>query len=192
MQDKQAGAEMVKLSKLTSFIARISSSVSRHSAANVAPGLQPALEGARTPRRGERGQAIIEMILVLPLMFVFILVIVDFGLALDRREVIQHDVREGARAGAVGKSVAQIKAAAGEDPGTFDVEVCYVDKNGNGNPGNAGDSVRVSGTYVYQFSIGSGELLSVFGVDANGWNITMTPSAESRLETSIQGASACP
>jgi hypothetical protein len=131
------------------------------------------------------------MILVLPLMFVFILVIVDFGLALDRREVIQHDVREGARRGAVGASVAEIKAAAGEEPGVFDIEVCYVDKNGNGNPGNAGDSVRVSGTYVYQFTIGSGELLSVFGVNAGGWDITMTPSAESRLETSIQGADEC-
>jgi len=181
---------MFKLSKLGSILARMSSSVSRRGASFDTPRLQPALERAR-PRRGERGQAIIEMVLVLPLMFVFILVIVDFGLALDRREVIQHDVREGARRGAVGASEAEIKAAAGEAPGTFAIDVCYVDKDGNGNPGNAGDSVRVSGTYVYQFTIGSGELLSVFGVDAGGWDITMTPSAESRLETSIQGATAC-
>jgi hypothetical protein len=131
------------------------------------------------------------MILVLPVMFVFMLVIVDFGLALDKRAVIQHDVREGARQGAVGKSVADIKSAAGESPGVFDVEVCYLDKNGNGNPGNAGDSVRVSGDYTYEFTIGSGELLSVFGVNAGGLDIQMTPSAEARLETSIAGADPC-
>lgn len=191
MQDCPAGAEMVKLGKLYNLISRVSSSFSSRGASVFAPRLQPALEPARPPRSTERGQALIEMVLVLPILFVFILVIVDFGLALDRREVIQHDVREGARAGAVGKSVAQIKSAAGNVPGTFDVTVCYVDKNGNGNPGNAGDSVRVKGTYVYQFTIGSGELLSVFGVNAGGWDITMTPTAESRLEASVQGANSC-
>ena len=181
---------MVKLRNIFNLISRISSSVLRVGAVPVTPNLKRALEFARSPRT-ERGQAIIEMVLVLPIMFVFILVIVDFGLALDRREVIQHDVREGARRGAVGASVAEIKAAASEDPGVFDVEVCYVDKDGNGNPGNAGDSVRVSGTYVYKFTIGSGELLSAWGVPVGDLDITMTPSAESRLETSVSGATSC-
>lgn len=182
---------MAKFRKIFNFISRISSSVLRWGASLCAPRLKRALEPARVIRRSERGQAIIEMALVLPIMFVFMLVIVDFALALDRREVIQHDVREGARQGAVGASEAEIKAAASEVPGTFDVEVCYVDKNGNGIPGNAGDSVRVSGEYVYQFTIGSGEVLSMFGIDGGGWDITMTPSAESRLETAIPGATAC-
>jgi Flp pilus assembly protein TadG len=172
-------------------ISRISSSIWSLGVSLFTPRPQPALENVSLPARREKGQALIELVLVLPLIFVFILVIVDFGLALDRREVIQHDVREGARRGAVGASVAQIEQAAGEVPGTFEIDVCYVDKNGNGNPGNAGDSVRVSGTYVYEFTVGSGELLSVFGVNANGWDITMTPSAESRLETSVAGANAC-
>ena len=188
----RAGAEMVKLRKLNRVIARISSSFLRRGAPESAPRLQPALEPVRPAQSRERGQALIELALVLPLMFVFMMVIFDFGLALDRREVIQHDVREGARRGAVGGSEAQIKAAASEDPGVFDVEVCYVDKDGNGNPGNAGDSVRVSGEYIYEFTIGSGEALSIFGIDAGGWDITMTPTAESRLETSVAGATACP
>ncbi len=175
---------------LVELITLIVAAAWRFGARVLAPALRSTINRLSL-RRGERGQAIIEMILVLPLMFVFMLVIVDFGLALDKRGVIQHDVREGARQGAVGQSIAQIKDAAGEEPGVFDVEVCYVDKNGNGNPGNAGDSVRVSGTYVYEFTVGSGELLSVFGVNAGGLDIEMTPSAEARLETSVQGANSC-
>ncbi len=58
--------------------------------------------GTCTRSAKEKGQALIEMALVLPLILVFLLVIVDFGFAFDRREVIQHAVREGARRAAVG------------------------------------------------------------------------------------------
>jgi len=181
---------MVKLQNIFNLILRTSSSVLRGGVVLLTANLKCALEFARSPR-SQRGQALIETALVLPIMFVFMLVIVDFGLALDHREVIQHDVREGARRGAVGATEAEIKAAAGNSA-AFPVEVCYVDKNGNGIPGNAGDSVRVSGTYVYEFTIGGGEALSMFGINGGVWDITMNPSAESRLETSIPGATACP
>ena len=135
------------------------------------------------------------MILVLPLIFVFIMLIVDFGLALDRREVIQHGIREAARQGSVGKGITEVKdVAIDQSQGLFtaaDITVCYIDENSNGNPGNAGDSVRVSGTYVYGFTVGSGEVLSIFGIGGLA-DITMTPSAEARLETSISGAPECP
>ena len=184
---------MTKFSRFISIISRSSSSIWRRRVLGSARRFQPALEPARVRREG--GQAIIEMILVLPLIFVFIMLIVDFGLALDRREVIQHGIREAARQGSVGKGITEVKdVAIDQSQGLFtaaDLDVCYVDEDGNGNPGNAGDSIRVSGTYVYQFTVGSGELLAVFGVDANGWDITMTPSAEARLETSIAGAPEC-
>jgi len=137
------------------------------------------------------------MILVLPLIFVFIMVIVDFGIAIDRRQVIQHSVREGARRGAVGANVAEIQDVAVSQSQDVlvqaDVSVCYVDgDDANGTPGNAGDSVRVTATFVHQMNMGSGETLGVFGVDANLFEIAMTPSAEARLETSVPGAMACP
>jgi len=140
-------------------------------------------------RRGEKGQALIEFALVFPLLFVFILVIVDFGLALDRREVIQHAVREGARSGAVGKTIQEITDHTNEQSGGIlnNVKVCYVD-DGNG-PGNAGDSVRVSGDYSYNFAIGTGAFLS--GVIPP---INMTPSATARLEkaVAVPPADICP
>lgn len=139
-------------------------------------------------RREEKGQALIEFVFVFPLLFVVILLMVDFGFALDRREVIQHAVREGARSGAVGSTIQQITDHTNEQSGDImdNVTVCYVDENGNGDSGNAGDSVRVSGSYTYNFVIGRGAFLS--GVIPA---INMTPSAEARLEKAVPGANGC-
>jgi hypothetical protein len=58
-----------------------------------------------------------------------------------------------------------------------------VDKNGDGNSGDAGDNVRVSGNYSYKFTV------SFLGLGAP--NIDMTPSAEERLESEVFSAPAC-
>lgn len=154
----------------------------------------PRKVGAPALRHSERGQALIEMALVLPLIFVFILVLFDFGLALDRREVIQHAVREGARAAAVGATVAGVQdTTARQSDGalaTSNITVCYVDMNGNGNPGDPGDNVRVSATYTYRFTAGGGEMLTFLGAPVP--SIDMTPSADMRLEKSVAGAVGCP
>jgi hypothetical protein len=140
-------------------------------------------------RHTEKGQTLIEFAFAFPLLLIFILLVVDFGFALDRREVIQHAVREGARAGAVGASPRAITDHTNEQSGgAFDsVTVCYIDGNdANSNPGNAGDSVRVSGTYTYDFAIGNTAFLgSVIP------SVDMTPSAEARLEKSVPGAIGC-
>ena len=169
-----------------------SSPVSRRSTSELGP-LKPALEpGANNGR--ERGQALIEMALVLPLILVFILGLVDFGIAIDHRQVLQHAVRDGVRFGAVGNSVADVQAHTADQAidliTTSDVDVCYIDENGNGNPGNAGDSIKVTAHYTYDFSVGSGELLSAFGVSPP--SIHMDPSATLRLESTVTGATACP
>jgi Flp pilus assembly protein TadG len=48
---------------------------------------------------GERGAALLELALVLPLLLVVIAGIVDFGLAFQRFEVVNNAAREGARLG---------------------------------------------------------------------------------------------
>ena len=141
----------------------------------------------------ERGQALIELALVLPLIFVFVLVLVDFGIALDRREVLQHAVREGARRAAVtddptsiiDTTVAQSQGVL--DPG--DVTVCYLDIDSNGRAGDPGDNVRVSATFTYAFTVGGGEMLTAWGVPVP--SISMNPSADMRLENSVGSATAC-
>ena len=148
----------------------------------------------RSAVRSERGQALIELAFVLPVMLVFLLALVDFGLALDRREVIQHAAREGARKGAVGYSVsAIINETVNQSQGVLtaaDVSVCYVDgPDVNATVGDAGDNVRVNVNYTYSFTAGSGELLSTLGIGPPA--ITMTPVAEARLEATVTGATSC-
>ncbi len=147
--------------------------------------------------RSERGQALIEFAFVLPILLVFMLTLVDFGIALDRRQVIQHAVREGARQASIGLSEDGIvEVVVDQSQGSLeeaDVTICYVDGPG-ADPapaGFAGSDVRISATYTYQFTLGSGELLSAIGIDPGAFSIEMTPSAEARLETSIAGATEC-
>lgn len=146
------------------------------------------LELAPTFRKAERGQALIEMALVLPLILVFLLTLVDFGIAIDRREVLQHAVYEGSRKAIPGATVQEIKdrtVAQSQDLLTdADIDVCYIDSDLNGAI-NAGDDVRVSASYDYNFTIGGSEMLSVFGVTPP--SIALTPKAESRLANGPQG-----
>lgn len=126
----------------------------------------------------------------------FLFVLVDFGIAIDRRVVIQHAVREGARQGAVGKSESEIDTIVVNqsqdvlDPA--DIVVCFVDgPDANTTAGNVGDNVRVSATYVYSFANLSGELAGALGIDSDTFDITMTPNGEARLESSVAGATPC-
>lgn len=141
----------------------------------------------------EKGQALIELALVLPIILVFLMVIIDFGLALDHREVLQHAVREGARRAAVEVDCKNIEDyVLAQSQGTLkdrgDIAVTYGDENGNTNS-DAGESVEVSATYTYEFTIGGGELLGVWNVPIP--TIDMTPSAQARLEKTVPGASGC-
>ena len=146
--------------------------------------------------RSERGQALIEFAFVLPVLLVFMLTVLDFGIALDRREVIQHAVREGTRQAAVGVPEGDvIKVVVDQSQGALEAEnvtICYVDGPGGAPAGFAGSDARVSATFTYQFTLGSGELLNAIGIDPNALSIVMTPSAEARLETSNLGATECP
>jgi Flp pilus assembly protein TadG len=144
--------------------------------------------------RGSRGQTLIEFALVAPLIFLLLFVIVDFGIALDRRITLQHAVREGARYGAVNASVAAIKQATADQAqdliGTGDVTVCYADTpfDANVTVGDVGDSVRVKAAFSYTFPI-LNELWKAFG--GSPLTIDMSPSATGRLELSVPGATAC-
>ena len=150
--------------------------------------VKPELELVSASRKGERGQALIEMAFILPIILVFLLTLVDFGIAIDRREVLQHAVYEGSRKAIPGVTVQEIKdrtVAQSQDLLTdADIDVCYTDSDLNGAI-NAGDDVRVSASYQYNFTIGGSEVLGIFGVTPP--SIALTPKAESRLANGPQG-----
>lgn len=151
-------------------------------------------------RRADRGQTLIEFAFIAPLIFLFLFVIVDFGIALDRRITLQHAVREGARYGAVTDSIAAIKqVTVNQAQGIVDaskIKVCYQPFPLTPVPGvtpvpagQTGSGVRVSAEFNYQFPI-MREILSAFGVAP--FSIDMSPSGSARLERSIASPTPCP
>jgi Flp pilus assembly protein TadG len=60
-------------------------------------------------RGGQRGQALVEFALVLPLLLIVLFIAVDFGVGLTRWIAITNAAREGARLGAVGADEAAIR-----------------------------------------------------------------------------------
>ncbi len=146
----------------------------------------------RPSPRSERGQALIELILILPVILVLLFVILDFAIVIDRRGVLDHAIREGTRGAARGDSVAEVvQLTVDESDGLLssgDVSVCYEDLNGNGVGRDLKDNVKVTVTHTYNFVLG-GELLDFWGVSSP--SITMEPTAEARLEQDITVAPLC-
>ena len=138
---------------------------------------------------GERGQTLLEFALVAPLVLFFLLAIVDFGIAIDRRLVLDHAVREGARFASVGgdylttgtpATVQQVKNyTAAQSQGIADANA-PAGSNRSIAVCQAGSSVRVSVTYTHDFVTG---FTSIF--DTSVGSIQMDPKAEARIEQAI-------
>lgn len=64
---------------------------------------------ARKLSRDNRGQSLVEMALVLPLLIIILFGIIEFGRVFHSYLVITHASREGARVGVVGQSNAEIE-----------------------------------------------------------------------------------
>ena len=140
------------------------------------------------PRPAERGQTLIEFALLAPVIILFLFMIVDFGIAMDRRIVLQHAVREGARYAAVTTDCAAIQART-EAQAQGIIDVGDVTVSYESNPAPAGDNVSVKAHFTYQLAI-LDTISHAFGVDAG--SIDMTPSASARLELAVTNAGGCP
>ena len=95
-------------------------------------------------RRGDEGQAAVELALVLPLVCALLLAVVQVGLVVHAQLVVVHAAREAARAAAVDSHAgAAYAAVVGGTP--LDVRRVEVDVRG------AGDD-RVEATVRYSFA----------------------------------------
>ncbi len=140
-------------------------------------------------KQSQRGQTLLEFALVAPLMLFFLLGLVDFGIAIDRRLVLDHAVREGARFASVGGDAlggspanrAAVRAYAYDQaqglpagPGKF--KVCY-------RALGAEQAVEVSINYKYK-------LVTPIGIIANlgpNWSIPLFAKASARVEQPLSG-----
>ena len=116
-------------------------------------------------RPGERAQAILEFAVLTPIVFVFVFIIVDFGIGLAHHVALTNAAREGARYAAVGAPAysgcnqasvverirCKTKAHAQnlvDNPGT-QIQVAFLDKNSSGHL-DRGDDVVVRINYSYK------------------------------------------
>ena len=114
---------------------------------------QPTMRRVRD-RRGEKGQTLVEFVLVAPVLLLILFGIVQFGVAFKNSMVVTDAVRAGARKAAVSSTATNpsataqqaVIAAAGDlDPSKLQVVVT--------STWRAGDTVTVSASYPYQINI---------------------------------------
>lgn len=105
-------------------------------------------------RRGEKGQTLVEFVLVAPVLLLILFGIVQFGVAFKNSVVVTDAVRAGARKAAVSSTasnptatVQQAVVAAAGDLDTSKLQVVVT------STWRAGDSVTVSASYPYQIDI---------------------------------------
>ncbi len=104
--------------------------------------------------RGEKGQTLVEFVLVAPVLLLILFGIVQFGVAFKNSVVVTDAVRAGARKAAVSSTASNptattqqaVVAAAGDlDASKLQIVVT--------STWRAGDSVTVSASYPYQIDI---------------------------------------
>ena len=123
------------------------------------------------------------------------LALVDFGIAIDRKLVLDHAVREGARFASVGGDAINGNPADANDVRVYMQGQSQGIVNPAANPGENGYSVvcydaesgvQVGITYTHDFVTG---FTSIFNMSVAG--ITMNPEARARVEQSVPGILAC-
>lgn len=145
--------------------------------------------GKRGVNRKERGQSMVEFALLLPLFLIVVFIIVDFGVGISRWVIVTNSTREGARIGAVGRNTSEIANKVADTSNGLllpaDVTVYYLDKDGNGAPGDRGDSVVVESDYNYTFIT---PLKAFLGLAFDG--VDFHSCTDMRLELPVAGAGA--
>ena len=115
-----------------------------------------------------RGQAMVEMALILPLFVLLLLGVVEVGRMYNAYLVIDHATREGARAGSLGATTYQIetkiKTISALLPNSADVKVTVTPNDSNRSRGQ-----NISITTLYPFKFFAPMIGTIFG---NPFNIS--------------------
>jgi hypothetical protein len=134
------------------------------------------------PRFDQRGQALVEFALVLPLLIIILFATVDFGVGLTRWIAITNAAREGARLGAVGAAEGDIRQKTIDTSdgllGDTDIEVGFSDADGSGGI-DSGDSVVVDVSYDYDLITPLGRFLTI-----TFDSLTLSACSDMRVEQS--------
>jgi Flp pilus assembly protein TadG len=117
----------------------------------------------------DRGGAVVEMALVLPVLLMIVFAIVDFGRMYNAKITLTEAARDGARAAVLGGNATTRtqSAASGLTPVTVAVTSCPA------SPLSTSDATVVA-TYPFQFVTPLSAVMGLFGTSTAGGNHTIT------------------
>ncbi len=127
---------------------------------------------------GERGTALVEFALVLPLLAVLVFGIIDFGRIFQSWVTLTNAAREGARLGTTGASTGNICARVTSTSGVSGT-TCSVTYPGGNVPGQ---SVRVQANANVSLITPLGSLLSLLGGGGMSGSFALSSTADMRIE----------
>lgn len=99
-------------------------------------------------RKGRGGQALVETAVLLPILFIFLIGIVDFGILFHNYLVLTYSVREAARWAAMGASDDQIKLVIYNSMESFMTSFFLIGKMGGAITIKPDAATRSSADYI--------------------------------------------
>lgn len=136
-------------------------------------------QSKRRHGHGEKGQALVEFVFVLPLFLVLVLAVVDFGMGLHAWISVTNGAREGARLGSVEATAGEIETKVRQVTNTLDQsKLTVTTTNAQGDPG---EGVTVKVDYKYKLITPLGGIIGVLG-GSIGSTLDLSSQSEMRLE----------
>ena len=135
-------------------------------------------------QRDEKGQALVEFALLVPIFLILLFAIVDFGMGFHSWITVTNSAREGARLGAVQATTLQIETRV-RDTATLineDTNMTVTVTNAADNGGDPGESVVVQVDYDYDLITPLASLVAFLSGDTLGPTLELSSTAEMRLE----------
>jgi len=138
----------------------------------------------RRREKGEKGQAIVEFALLVPIFLILLFAIVDFGMGFYSWITVTNSAREGARIGAVQATEQQIidRVHDTSDLINEDTNMDVFVTNSADTGGQPGESVVVRVDYNYDLITPLASLVAFLSGDIIGPTLTLSSTAEMRLE----------
>jgi len=149
----------------------------------------------RQRKNGEKGQALVEFALLVPIFLILLFAIVDFGMGFHSWITVTNSAREGARVGAVHPP---LNVASSPCNGKASLEQCIEDRvrETAGLPdqdtkmfvyitnaqGQSGESVVVKVDYGYDLITPLAGLVQFVSGDVIGPTLNLSSTADMRLE----------
>ncbi len=122
---------------------------------------------ALDPREDERGQSVVEFIVIVPIVAMLLLIMLEFGLAFNHRLTVGYATREGARIGAA-LAHGGATSCAVADPALVDQQVIAATQRILKSPGSPIVMSDVQRIDIYKSDAAGNQVGSL----ANQWNYT--------------------